>query len=147
MRSYILAIQNSLIECTAHHLFKKVGRDGTADDHRAVRNSLSDYFKKKSVSIREINSGMLFANQKWLKLTGQRAGSTSWERSNHNRKGNAGWGIYLHMRDLRTLFNEARMIYNNEDIGVAKIKHYPFKVNKIGAPPKTKISLLNSLLK
>lgn len=45
-------------------------------------------------------------------------------------------GIYSHMRDLRTLFKEARRIYNNEDIGVVKIKHYPFKVYKIGAPPK-----------
>jgi integrase len=42
------------------------------------------------------------------------------------------------MRDLSTLFNEARKVYNNEDIGVIKIKHYPFKVYKIGAPPKTK---------
>ncbi|MGY4539504.1 integrase [Mucilaginibacter sp. UYNi724] len=53
-------------------------------------------------------------------------------------KGMQAGGIYSHMRDLRTLFNEARKIYNNEDIGVVKIKHYPFKVYKIGAPPKTR---------
>lgn len=47
-------------------------------------------------------------------------------------------GIYPHMRDLRTLFNEACRLYNNEDFGIIKIKHYPFKVYKIGAPPKTR---------
>lgn len=42
------------------------------------------------------------------------------------------------MRDLRTLFNEARKVYNTEDLGIVKIKHYPSKVYKIGAAPKTK---------
>lgn len=126
--------------CTQHIIYlRKVGRDGTADNHRVVRNSLIDYFKKKKVSIIEINSGMLFAYQKWLqtdrtmiRINQLGKGVTTTE------KGMQAGGIYSHMRDLRTLFNEARKVYNNEDIGVVKIKHYPFKVYKIGAPPKTK---------
>ncbi|MCC8409082.1 hypothetical protein LJ707_09080 [Mucilaginibacter sp. UR6-1] len=53
-------------------------------------------------------------------------------------KGMRDGGIYAHMRDLRTLFNEARKFYNNEDLGIMKIKHYPFSIYKIGAAPKTK---------
>ena len=50
----------------AQHIasLRKAKRDGTADNHRAFRNSLIDYFKKQSVSILEINSGMLFAYEK-----------------------------------------------------------------------------------
>lgn len=110
---------------------RKVKRNGTANNHRAVRNSLIDYFKKQSVSIVEINSGMLFAYEKWLKTdrTMVRVNQLGKEVTT-TEKGMQTGGIYSHMRDLRTLFNEARKIYNNEDIGVVKIKHYPFKAYK-----------------
>lgn len=39
------------------------------------------------------------------------------------------------MRDLRTLFNAAKNRYNEEDIGIFRIKHYPFKKYKVGTPP------------
>jgi hypothetical protein len=40
------------------------------------------------------------------------------------------------MRDLRTLFNAAREKYNDEDLGIVKIPHYPFKKYKVGTPPQ-----------
>jgi integrase len=46
--------------------------------------------------------------------------------------------IHNYMRDLRTLFNAACTAYNNEDLGIYKIKHYPFKKYKIGSAPLTK---------
>lgn len=53
--------------CSQHIAsLREAKRDGIAYNHRAVRNSLVDYFKKQSVSILEINSGMLFAYEKWL---------------------------------------------------------------------------------
>jgi hypothetical protein len=55
-----------------------------------------------------------------------------------SEKGLARGGLQAHMRDLRTLFNEAKNKYNNENIGLIKIKHYPFKQYKVGAPPPTK---------
>jgi hypothetical protein len=42
------------------------------------------------------------------------------------KKGLADSGLHNHMRDLRTMFNAARNLYNNEDLGIYKIKHYPF---------------------
>jgi integrase len=42
------------------------------------------------------------------------------------------------MRDLRTLFNGACNMYNNEDLGIYRIKHYPFKRYKVGSAPVTK---------
>ncbi len=118
---------------------KKGKRNGTANNHRAVRNSLIDYFKKESVSIIEINSGMLVAYEKWLRTdrTMKRINQLNKEVITIE-KGMKDGGVYAHMRDLRTLFNEARRFYNNEDIGIIKIKHYPFIKYKIGAPPKTR---------
>lgn len=126
--------------CTQHIAYlRKAKRDGTANNHRAVRNSLIDYFKKKVVSITEINSGMLFAYEKWLQTDRPMVRINQLGKEVTTiEKGMQVGGIYSHMRDLRTLFNEARKAYNNEDIGVVKIKHYPFKAYKIGAPPKTK---------
>lgn len=49
------------------------------------------------------------------------------------------------MRDLRTLFNAARNRYNEEDIGIFRIKHYPFKKYKIGSPPPRTKDRNNSL--
>lgn len=43
------------------------------------------------------------------------------------------------MRDLRTLFNEAKRKFNNEELGIIRIKHYPFTKYKVGSPPATKV--------
>lgn len=126
--------------CDQHiESLKSANRYGTARNHLKIRNSLADYFKRKSVAIIEINSGMLFAYEKWLRTdrTMTRINQLNKEVTTVEKGMRAG-GIYSHMRDLRTLFNEARKHYNNEDLGIVKIKHYPFIKYKIGAPPKTK---------
>jgi len=53
-------------------------------------------------------------------------------------KGLSDSGLHNHMRDLRTLFNAACNMYNNEDLGIYRIKHYPFKKYKVGSAPLTK---------
>lgn len=143
LKSYLINKDKEIdfIAFCSQHIkdLRKAKRDGTANNHRAVRNSLIDYFKKKNVSIIEVNSGMLFAYEKWLRTdrTMTRINQLGKEVTT-TEKGMKDGGVYSHMRDLRTLFNEARKVYNNEDIGITKIKHYPFKAYKIGAPPKTK---------
>jgi integrase len=47
-------------------------------------------------------------------------------------------GLYNYMRDLRTLFNAAREKYNDEDLGIIRVSHYPFNKYKVGSPPDTK---------
>jgi len=118
---------------------KEDGRDGTAKNHAKIKNSLVDYFGKDRISMLEINAAMLYQYEKWLRRERvmTRANQLGKEVTT-KKKGMKDGGIYPHMRDLRTLFNEACKLYNNEDLGLVKIKHYPFKVYKIGAPPKTK---------
>ncbi|TWI15507.1 site-specific integrase [Sphingobacterium siyangense] len=126
--------------CKEHiNSLKTDGRTGTAKNHSAICNSLVDYFKRQKVSIKEINSNMLLSYERFLKS------DRIMTRLNQfgkpvvtTEKGLSDSGLHNHMRDLRTLFNEARRKYNNEDLGIYRIKHYPFQRYKVGSPPITK---------
>src|SRR5690606_6101236 len=109
------------------------------ENQSVIRNSLVDYFKRPSVSIKEINSNMLMTYERYL-----RSERTMTRYNQDNKpvvtieKGLSDSGLHNHMRDLRTLFNAAREMYNNEDLGIYRIKHYPFKKYKVGSSPLTK---------
>ncbi|WP_313157058.1 site-specific integrase [Sphingobacterium multivorum] len=126
--------------CREHiEQLKLDGRSGTAKNHSAICNSLVDYFKRQKVSIKEINSNMLLSYERFLKS------DRIMTRFNQfgkpvvtTEKSLSDSGLHNHMRDLRTLFNEARRKYNNEDLGIYRIKHYPFQRYKVGSPPITK---------
>ena len=118
---------------------KKDKRGGTAANHTTVRNSVVDYFGREKVSILEITAPMLRSYERFLRS------KRTIKRSNHLKKevtteneGITDSGIYNYMRDLRTLFNAAREKYNDEDLGIIRIPHYPFKKYKVGSPPATK---------
>ncbi|MCC2598308.1 site-specific integrase [Sphingobacterium sp. FBM7-1] len=126
--------------CQQHiEILKGEGRTGTANNHRKIRNSLVDYFNRSAVSIKEINSNMLLAYERYLRS--ERTMTRINQLGNEvitKEKGLSDSGLHNQMRDLRTLFNAARDHYNNEDLGIYRIKHYPFKKYKIGSPPLTK---------
>jgi len=126
--------------CSSHiEKSEKEGREGTAHNHQVVRNSLVDYFNRHAVSITEINSNMLISYEKFLR--GERTMLRDNGQDGTNKRISRGLsdsGLHNHMRDLRTLFNAARNLYNNEDLGIYRIKHYPFKKYKVGSPPLTK---------
>lgn len=126
--------------CDQHiERLRKEGRTGTANNHRKIRNSLVDYFNRSAVSIKEINSNMLVAYERYLRSerTMTRINQLGNEVTT-KEKGLSDSGLHNQMRDLRTLFNAAREHYNNEDLGIYRIKHYPFRKYKVGSPPLTK---------
>ena len=118
---------------------RKDNRIGTANNHRTIRNSLVDYFKRESIDILEINSNMLFKYERYLREDRQiiRVNQLGNDVS-VIKAGLSDNGLYNHMRDLRTLFNAARAFYNNEDLGLIQIEHKPFKTYSIGSAPITK---------
>jgi integrase len=143
LRDYLKELNKDIdfIEFCTNHIeqLKRENRAGTSNTHRTVRNSLIDYFKRPSVSINEIHSNMLLSYERYLRS------ERTIKRVNQlgrtvitKEKGLSDSGLHNHMRDLRTLFNAACLYYNNEDLGLYKIKHYPFKRYKIGAAPLTK---------
>ncbi|WP_295668001.1 phage integrase SAM-like domain-containing protein [uncultured Mucilaginibacter sp.] len=142
LRDY-LANKNAEINfiqfCDDHiRQLKKDKRDGTASNQTTVRNSLVDFYKREKVSILELTAAMLKSYARFLRS------KRTMTRINHLGKevttesaGLTDSGLYNHMRDLRTLFNAARDKYNDEDLGIIRIPHYPFKKYKIGSPPET----------
>ncbi len=115
---------------------KEVGRIKSAENFNVVRNSLVDYFKTDSFSINQIHYTMLLSYERYLKS--ERTMTRINQFGNPvttTVKGVSSSAVHNYMRDLRTLFNGARNRYNEEDIGIFRIKHYPFKKYKVGSPP------------
>lgn len=117
---------------------KKAGKIGSAKNLSTVYFSLQDYFKEPVVLITDINYSFLVKYEAYLRTTRRVI------RRNHSGAtreyvlkpiGDA--GLHTHMRDLRLMFNEARNQFNDEDTGVMKIFHYPFKKYKVGSAPLT----------
>lgn len=118
---------------------KNDGREPYSRSFRTVRNSLMDYFKRTSVSITEINSNMLYDYEKFLRRKRKHIRVNQLGKEVETvEPGLSDSGLHNHMRDLRTLFNAASNKFNNEDLGILRIKHYPFKKYKVGSPPMTK---------
>jgi integrase len=130
---------NFIAFCDEHiKLLRKNNRAGTAANHQTVRNSLVDYFQRENVSVMEITSTMLASYEKYLytERTIKRISQLKKEVTTVEKGISAG-SLYNYMRDLRTLFNAAREKYNDEEIGIIRILHYPFKKYKVGTPPAT----------
>lgn len=139
------------IEFSRSHIAEMIrsGKVGSAHNFRCVVNSLIDFFRRDKVLITDINGLMLKQYEKYL--------LTTRKLDRIHKNGNkftitspplSVSGLHNHMRDLRGLFNIARNNFNNEDIGIIRISHYPFKSYKIQKPPETKkrnISIENVL--
>jgi integrase len=118
---------------------KAQGRKGTAYPLLTVINSLCDYFGTQNVEIDQINSLTLPNYEKYLrKLRKFKRNNQFGKEIDYVSKGLSDSGLHNHMRDLRTLFNAARDKFNDEDRGLIRIKHYPFKKHKVIDAPMTR---------
>ncbi|WP_295793993.1 phage integrase SAM-like domain-containing protein [Mucilaginibacter sp.] len=113
-------------------------RKGTAYPILTVANSLCDYFGTQKVGIEQINSIMLPDYERYLRKERKFKRKNQFGKDvNYVSKGLSDSGLHNHIRDLRTLFNAARDRYNDEDRGLIRIKHYPFKKHKVIEAPMT----------
>lgn len=126
--------------CRRHtERLKEEGKGPSAAPMAAVVNSLEDYFKSKSVPITEITSNMLFGYERFLKTERQITRKNQLGANITSTVGPmTGGGVVKYMSYIRLLFNEARKQYNNEDAGLIRIPHYPFKKYVIGKMPAAK---------
>ena len=117
---------------------RKEGREASAANHVTIRNSLVDYFQSQRVSVMAITSSMLANYERFLRGERELVRVNQLHREvTTTKKGISDAGLYNYMRDLRTLFNAARAKYNDEELGIVRIPHYPFKKYKVGTPPAT----------
>lgn len=114
------------------------GRKGTAYPILTVANSLCDYFGSQKVEIDRVNSIMLPDYERYLRKERKFKRKNQFGKDvNYVSKGLSDSGLHNHMRDLRTLFNAARARFNDEDRGLIRIRHYPFKKHKVIEAPMT----------
>jgi len=143
LRNYLLGNEKEIdfIEFCDFYIdqLRKEDRNGSANNHRTVRNSLVDYFQKESVLINEINTNMLNKYMLFLKSNRRLTRVNQLKKEvTTTRTGLSRSGLFNHLRDLKTLFNAAVKYYNNDDFGVYRIKHNPFKNLKVDSPPITR---------
>ena len=120
------------------------GRKSSAYTFLTVANSLCDFFGSQEVRIDRINSMMLADYEKYLRRERKFTRKSQFGRDvNYVSKGLSDSGLHNHMRDLITLFNAARDRFNDEDRGLIRIKHYPFKKHKVIEAPMTEKRALN----
>ena len=113
-------------------------RKGSAYPILTVVNSLCDYFGSQKVEIDRINSIMLPDYERYLRKERKFKRKNQFNKEvSYVSKGLSDSGLHNHMRDLRTLFNAARDRFNDEDLGLIRIKHYPFKRHKVIDAPMT----------
>lgn len=115
---------------------KLEGRDGSAANLNTVYNALCDYFGHCDFMASEINYAMLVKFESFLKSPREMKRRLRGDKEIIIKsKPLSQAGIFNYFRDLRTMFNEARDLYNDEDKGVFKIPHYPFKKFKLKEAP------------
>jgi len=107
-------------------------RNASAANMLTVINSLIDYFESEFVPVTEIRAKMLEAYESFLRKPRKLTRSNQFGVSVVCvKKGVSNTGLHNHMRDLRILFNAIREFYNDEDLGVVIVKHYPFGKYKL----------------
>lgn len=127
------------IEFGRNHINELIAQNkrGTSVNFRSVINSLVDYFGREKVNINEINANMLRSYEKYLRSERKLIRESHKKAFTIISPGLSDGGLHNHMRDLRGLFNVARSYYNDEDLGIIRIPHYPFKKYKIIDRPET----------
>ena len=127
------------IEFGRNHINELIANNkrGSSVNFRSVVNSLVDYFGREKVNINEINANMLRSYERYLRSERTLVRESHKKTFTITSPGLSDGGLHNHMRDLRGLFNVARSHYNDEDLGIIRIPHYPFKKYKIIDRPET----------
>lgn len=111
---------------------KADGRKASAANMQTVTNSLRDYFKSDFVPITAIRASMLSDYEKYLQSDRKLLRINQFQKLvETTEKSLSDTGLHNHMRDLRILFNNVRAFYNDEDLDIMIVRHYPFKKYKL----------------
>lgn len=99
----------------------------TAHNYTVVASSLDHYVKGRTLDINEVSASFLVGYEGWLR--------------NRNISPNT---IYLYMSAIKAAFNQARLTYNDDDIGNIRVRVNPFAkyhLPQLPAPSARGISL------
>ncbi|MBK5723076.1 site-specific integrase [Dysgonomonas sp. Marseille-P4677] len=103
-----------------HYEEMKLKGRSSYENYRAAYNKLYE-FSKGRLEFKEITSTLLLSFEKYL-----------------IKNGVGMRGIALYMSCIRSVFNEGRLKYNDEDYGIVKISNYPFIRYKLPKIPEAR---------
>jgi hypothetical protein len=118
-------------------------RDASVANMQTVVLSLIDYCQSDNIPITNIRAKFLEEYAKYLKSSRILIRLDQFGKPYSRKvKGLSKTGLHNHIRDLRILFNDIVELYNDPDMGIEVVKHYPFEKYKLGKPsPNTKAKL------
>ena len=107
------------------------GKKKYADSFKTTVNSLIDFFGRETIPITEINASNLTSYVKYLRTERDVVRLNQFKKEVKIKQAPMGNGVQTYITNIRTLFNEARFQFNDEDEGIIRIKHYPFQKFKL----------------
>jgi integrase len=110
---------------------KREGRDGSAKNYNAALNSLVRFLGRETIGINEITALLMRDYERWLLAT-KSAKSDKLDIKVQGR------GVSLYTGTFRTLINDAKEEYNDEDLGIIRVKVSPFTKYKVPKPAATR---------
>ncbi len=110
---------------------------GTGSIYRTAANALKRYAGRESIDIQEINNGFIRGFIQFLETEPSQRGANrkSKTESTMESKGNRALSLYLSR--IKTIWNQAKDEFNDEELGIIPIKGNPFKTIRIKTPPPT----------
>lgn len=111
---------------------------GTAMIYRTAINTLRRFIMRDELDISEINVSFLRAFERFIEAEPSKRGSNRKAMTEKAKEGKGGRAVSLYMSCIRSLYNQAKDEYNDEDRGIINIPYSPFSHYKVKAQPRTK---------
>lgn len=109
----------------------KMQGSGSAKNYKAAINSLVRYLRRETISINDITASLMRDYERWLL-------STKSAKSEKLDIKMGGRGLSLYTGTFRKLINDAKEEYNDEDLGIIRVKVSPFAKYKVPKPAPTR---------
>jgi integrase len=126
-------VEIDFIEFARNYIDQLRQNDGDkyASSFNTTINSLCDYFGNEKILITEITAKSLDGYENYLRSDRTITRLNQFKKPVTTVHKGMGNGAQTYLTNIRTLFNEARFRYNDEDEGIINIPHYPFRKYKL----------------
>lgn len=117
---------------------READRNSSADNMQTVLNSISDFFNSGVILASQVTANRLREYEKYLRSKRTLLRKNQFGNTVKTVKPGMTSGVHNYMRDLRLMFYEARDRFNDEDMGLYRIPHNPFRKYKVEEAPEPK---------
>jgi len=118
-------------------------RESSASTIQTVVNNLKDFVGGDILGTDELTYDFMLKFERYMRSDRKQTRLNHGRMTTVIRKGVGDAGIHTTMRDFRILLYEARKRYNEEELGIIKIRNNPFKKYKVIDPPHNEVEPTN----